>query len=58
MERLGGKELHGQKPVVTFPTKQALSQVIHQCLQYKYTPLHQLAKLINTINFKSIAYNI
>ena len=27
MERLPKKELHGQCPVVTFPTKQALNQV-------------------------------
>lgn len=27
MERLPKKELHGQNPVVTFPTKQALNQV-------------------------------
>lgn len=27
MERLPKKELHGQSPVVTFPTKQALNQV-------------------------------
>ena len=28
MDRLSKKELHGQCPVVTFPTKQALNQVI------------------------------
>lgn len=28
MERLPKKELHGQCPVVTFPTKQALNQVV------------------------------
>jgi len=28
MDRLPKKELHGQSPVVTFPTKQALLQVI------------------------------
>ena len=27
MDRLPKKELHGQSPVVTFPTKQALNQV-------------------------------
>lgn len=27
MERLPKKELHGQNPIVTFPTKQALNQV-------------------------------
>lgn len=29
MDRLPKKELHGQSPVVTFPTKQALLQVIN-----------------------------
>lgn len=28
MDRLPKKELHGQSPVVTFPTKQALLQVL------------------------------
>jgi cleavage and polyadenylation specificity factor subunit 6/7 len=32
MERLPKKELHGQCPVVTFPTKQALNQVSSFCL--------------------------
>lgn len=31
MERLPKKELHGQNPVVTFPTKQALNQFESQC---------------------------
>lgn len=30
MERLPKKELYGQCPVVTYPTKQALSQVVEQ----------------------------
>lgn len=29
LERLPKKELHGQSPVVTFPSKAALSQVTH-----------------------------
>lgn len=50
MERLPKKELHGQNPIVTFPTKQALNQVcttvrctissyidIYACERYMYT---------------------
>lgn len=35
LERLPKKELHGQLPIVTFPSKQALSQVrISNLLKY------------------------
>lgn len=39
MERLPKKELHGQNPVVTFPTKQALNQVciiMHYDMKRRY----------------------
>lgn len=36
MERLPKKELHGQNPIVTFPTKQALNQV-RTTVRYMYT---------------------
>lgn len=45
MERLPKKELHGQNPVVTFPTKQALNQVhIALCLY-----IHEKGRTIDAV---------
>lgn len=62
MDRLSKKELHGQNPVVTFPSKQALNQVfivMHSDTYKKKKIKKQSYKLNrNEAVFRFIAYSL